>query len=138
MKPNVFITAIMVIGLVFYSASICLAQEGQMDEPLIVEDAVICMDVIDRIPLEPGLVFSSDIGRLYCFTRIVGAKTDIEITHNWYYNDRQVASVPLAVRSSNWRTFSSKKILPTYKGNWKVEVLASDGQILKEITFTIQ
>ncbi len=138
MKPNLSLTAIMVFGLVFHSASICLAQESQIEEPLIVEDAVICLDVVDRTPVESGFVFSSDIGKVYCFTRIVGAKDDTEITHNWYYNDVQMASVPLFVRSRNWRTFSSKNILPAYKGNWKVEVLANDEQVLKEITFTIQ
>jgi hypothetical protein len=137
MKTKSLLTLMMVLGLIFAASSICLSQEGQM-EPLIVEDAVICQDVVDRTPVESGFVFSNDIGTVYCFSRVMGAKTDTQISHNWYFNDVQVASVPLSVRSNNWRTYSSKKIMPEFKGNWKVEIVAQDGQVLKELTFTIE
>jgi len=138
MKTKTLITAIAVLGLVFGASSICLSEGGQMEEPLIIEDAVICQDVVDRTPVESGFVFPNDIGKVYCFNRVIGAKSDTEITHNWYFNDVQVASVPLSVRSNNWRTYSSKKIMPEYKGNWKVEIVAQDGQVLKQLTFTVE
>lgn len=134
MKSNILMTTIIVIGLIFVSSTVCLSQE----EPLIVEEAVICQDIVDRTPVESGFVFSNNIGKVYCYTRVMGAKSDTEIVHNWYYNDVQVASVTLGVRSNNWRTFSSKNILPEFKGNWKVEILAKDGQVLKELTFTVE
>ncbi|MBN1847870.1 MAG: DUF2914 domain-containing protein [Deltaproteobacteria bacterium] len=138
MKIKTLVTIMMVLGVVFIASSVCLGQEAKMEEPLIVEDAVICQDVVDRTPVESGFVFSNDIGKVYCFSRVVGAKTDTQITHNWYFNDVQVASVPLNVRSNNWRTYSSKKVMPEYKGNWKVEIVAQDGQVLKQLTFTIE
>ena len=138
MKIKTLITMTISLMLVFGFFSICFSQEGQMEAPLIVEDAVICQDVVDRTPVESGFVFSNNIGQVCCFNRIVGAKTETEITHNWYYNDVQMASVPLSVRSNNWRTYSSKKIMPQQKGNWKVEIIAQDGQVLKQLTFTIE
>ncbi len=112
--------------------------EQSKQSPLIVEDAVICRSVVDRSPVEVTDVLPSDVKKVCCFTRVTGATQDSEITHNWYYNGEQVASVSLFVGSKNWRTFSSKTILPEYIGDWKVEILSKDGEILKQIMFIIQ
>jgi hypothetical protein len=43
----------------------------------------------------------------------------------------------LPVRSSNWRTWSSKTVLPQWVGQWQVEVLDRDGTLLKTIAFSL-
>lgn len=105
---------------------------------ILVEEAVICKSVEDRTPIEPGDVFPKEIENIYCFTRIVGVEGEREVVHNWYYNDNLVAEVTLFVGSPNWRTFSSKAILPEYSGDWKVEVVLKNGELLKQIMFVIQ
>jgi len=45
------------------------------------------------------------------------------------------ARVDLAIKSSTWRTYSSKIIQPHEIGSWRVEVLDPEGTVLKVIQF---
>jgi len=74
---------------------------------------------------------------LYCFTRVNGAKGDIEVTHVWYYGDVERARIDLSVRSSSWQTFSSKRIQAHETGKWRVEVLGPGGTLLETILFSV-
>ncbi|MCP4672619.1 MAG: DUF2914 domain-containing protein [Desulfobacula sp.] len=116
-----------------------ISEKSEMtQQPVNVEDAVICRNVVDRTPVEVIDVVPSDIEKVYCFTKIVGATPDSEVVHNWYYNGNLVGSVNLFVGSTNWRTYSSKTMLPDYTGDWKVEVLSKGGELLKQIMFVVQ
>ena len=66
-----------------------------------------------------------------------GATDDTWITHVWYCEDQELARVRLPVRSSNWRTWSSKQILPQWKGAWRVEVLVENGEAILIVPFSI-
>ncbi len=101
-------------------------------------EAMVCQDVVDRMPVGAGDVISAGTARVYCYTRIVGAQMETEITHNWYYQGNLKASVVLPVRNANWRTWSSKALLPEWKGEWMVEVLSEDGTPLESIIFFVQ
>jgi hypothetical protein len=48
-----------------------------------------------------------------------------------------MAEFPLSVNSNRWRTFSSKKILPTQTGKWKVEIYTNDDKLIDSIEFEI-
>ncbi len=82
--------------------------------------------------------FSSDVNTLYCHTTINGAENEPTIKHVWYYNGEEQASINLNVRSENFRTWSSKKIWHTWTGNWKVEVLDANDNVLASKEFTIK
>lgn len=114
------------------------AKAAPMTANLQVVEGVICKNVVNRAPVDPGNTFPKDVGKLFCFTRVIGATGPTSITHQWYYNDRQVASVVLPVKSPNWRTRSSKVIVPWAAGAWRVDVLGPDGKLLKSLAFTIQ
>jgi hypothetical protein len=103
-----------------------------------VKDAAICQQVVDRTPVGTGDVFPPDVPELYCFTRIVGAQKDTEVTHNWYYKGNLMASVVLPVGSASWRTWSKKSISPDMAGEWMVEILSEEGVPLESIIFFLQ
>jgi len=108
------------------------------DTAIQIESAVVCQDVVDREPVGSGDVFAKETPRVYCFCKVVGAAADTQITHNWYYKGSLKASVKLNVRSSSWRTWSSKTIIPEWDGEWMVEILSEDGSPLESIIFYIQ
>ncbi len=121
----------------------CFAQENEaaqtvMNTVIKIEETAICLDVVDREPVGAGDVFSTDITKLMCFTRVTGSEENTEIFHNWYFGDKMVASIPLRIGSINWRTYSSKKIIPDHAGEWKVEILSQDEKLLKRIYFIIE
>ena len=85
-----------------------LPNAAAQDPPALeVADSAICTNVDNRACVDPREEFSSGVDRLYCFTRITGAQEDTEITHVWYFGDIERARVTLAVRTSNYRTYSS-------------------------------
>ncbi len=91
----------------------------------------------DRIPEQVGEVFPAGTERLWCYTRVRGAATPLEIVHVWYHEGETRARVTLPVRSADWRTWSSKLLLPAWTGRWEVKVLDPDGLVLASRTFTI-
>jgi hypothetical protein len=102
-----------------------------------VSEVVITTDIIDRSPVDAIESYSSDVGKIYCFTRIEGALEETSVSHVWYYEDEEMARITLPVRSSYWRTWSSKNILPAWTGDWRVEILNEDGVRIKSISFNL-
>ena len=120
--------------------SMCLfipTVEAQMQGKIEVAAAAICKDVVDREAVDVGTRFPNSVQRLYCYTKIVGADQPTEIVHVWSYGDVERARIALKVKSSNWRTFSSKAIQAHEIGAWRVDVLDTAGNLLKTINFEV-
>lgn len=131
-SAGVFVILSMCIGIFCVGTAFSQQAAG-----LGVADPAVCTNIENRACVDPKTEFSLPIDKLYCFTRITGAKEDTEITHVWYYGDIERARIPLAVRSSSYRTYSSKKIQAYETGKWRVEILDSGGAVLKTIPFEI-
>jgi len=107
--------------------------------PLDVVEMVVAagFDREHRLPQEAGESFPADTERLWCYTRVRGADTPVEVVHAWYHEGETRARVVLPVRSPDWRTWSSKRLLPAWTGRWEVKVLDPDGLVLASRSFTI-
>ncbi|MGD8867835.1 MAG: DUF2914 domain-containing protein [Gemmatimonadales bacterium] len=110
---------------------------AQQTVSLTVAEAVITSNVVERVPTDTLTTVAADAGQVYCWTRITGATGEVEIAHVWYRGDEEVARTPLRVASADWRTWSSKKIEPSWTGDWRVEIVAPDGTVLKTVAFTV-
>jgi len=98
----------------------------------------ICKDVIDLAPIEVDSSFDAYVGKLYCFTKIVDvAAPPTQIYHVWFYENAEIARVPLDIGGVQWRTYSSKVIPPTMVGNWQVLVLGPDENIIESVEFIV-
>lgn len=111
--------------------------EAQMADKIEVAAAAICKDVVNREAVDVGTRFPSSVSRLYCFTKIVGATQPTEVVHVWSYGDVERARISLEVKSSNWRTYSSKAIQAHETGAWRVDVLDAAGNLLQTINFEV-
>ncbi len=105
---------------------------------LIVAEGTITSAIVNQRPVDHIESYRADFGKLYCFTRIVGAQEDTEITHVWYYQDDELARVTLPIRSADWRTYSSKRFLPQWAGEWRVVILDGDQNELATIPFRLE
>jgi len=103
-----------------------------------IADGTITTAIENQMPVDRIESYRADFGKLYCFTRIVGAQENTEVTHVWYYEDDEMARVTLSIGSADWRTYSSKRFLPQWAGNWKVVVLDSDQNVIGEIPFVLE
>lgn len=115
---------------------VCIAYAQDLVQ-LKIEYGAVCKDVVERSPVGESTSFSSDVGKLYCFTTITGAAEPTEVVHVWYYGEQEMARVPLAVKSPRWRTYSSKLIRPGDTGPWKVVITDRDGNKLEAYHFLI-
>jgi hypothetical protein len=106
---------------------------------LTVARAVFAKGIDENGPVDPGTTFTTDVKRLYCITQIKGAKDSALIEHRWFVNDKPVFTLPLAIKSINWRTQSCITVRPEYVGEVKVVVvLMPKEEPLTTMTCTIQ
>ena len=102
-----------------------------------IQKAVICEKVENRTPWGIREAYPSTIGNLYCFTHLTEIPSEGTIYHIWYHGKKEMAKVELSVSPPQWRTYSSKIILPSWKGSWRVEIVYGD-YVLKTLAFAIQ
>ena len=107
---------------------------------LVVTDAAVAVGLDNYKPVEPGDLFPADVKRLYCVSRIKGAQDSTEIEHRWYWNDDLISSIPLKVKSNNWRTYSIKTIVPSMTGEWMVAIVnpQKEEEVLQTLKFSVK
>ncbi|HEY5674355.1 MAG TPA: DUF2914 domain-containing protein [Malonomonas sp.] len=105
---------------------------------LVVAESAITTAIENQQPVDQVGSYPADFGKLFCYTRILGATTETSITHVWYFRDHVMAEVVLPVVSENWRTYSSKRFLPQWAGQWRVKVIDTDGNELADIPFLLE
>ena len=109
----------------------------QAESGLDVSQITFATSIEDRQPIGPGTSFPADVERVFCFTAINGAEGETSVSHVWYFNDTEMARVPLSVRAAAWRTWSSKRIMPYWIGQWRVDVESANGEVLTSKEFTV-
>ena len=102
-----------------------------------VADARLGTGVVDREPEGVAESFKPDVGKVYCWTKVTGAE-GTEITHAWFKGDEKMGEVKLAVKYPSTRTWSAKTIPAGGTGDWRVDVVAADGTVLKSLPFKVE
>ena len=54
-----------------------------------------------------------------------------EITHMWYYGDELKFKASFKIRASRWRIWSTQLLPDDMPGEWKVEVVDGEGEVLQ-------
>lgn len=133
--------AILLISLYILSPTNSYSEETIKQAPTMsVERAVVANSVIDRVPQGVADTFSSNIGKISCFTKIIngGAEGFNYVHHIWYFGDDIMADIKLRVGAASWRTHSTKTIMDEWKGNWKVKIVAPNGDVLDTVKFIVR
>ena len=103
-----------------------------------VTSSAIARYIEEMTPVVVADSFLSSVGKLYCFSHVSGAQDETSITHQWLFEGREMARVKLPVRSSSWRTWSSKRLSPEYTGAWEVKILDENGHLLSSVNFRVE
>lgn len=146
MCKMIILIPLLVTGLMLVCPAITLGEEKQeVSAPMeMVEKAIglkvearLGTGVKEREIIGEAYSFPSSIRKVYCWTLVAGAEELTEITHVWYYGEKKMAEVKLAIESPRYRTWSYKTILPEWVGEWRVEVVDAIGNLLKSISFEV-
>lgn len=86
-------------------------------------------------PVDAVSTLTNDATRIVYFTEIhdMAGQT---VTHRWEYNGKIILEVPIEVGSGRWRAYSTKTLLPSWTGEWKVSVVDAAGHTLSVNTFS--
>lgn len=90
---------------------------------------------IDEIP--NVLTIASDgLIRIYLFTEIRGMEGQLHF-HDWYLEDERVARVEIRPSVDSMRASSAKYIDRHMVGDWRVEVVTEEGELLAKGEFSV-
>ena len=111
-------------------------EESTVESALTVE-AQLCTGIDERMPTGAAESFDANVEKVYLWCQVTGAADTTVVKHVWSYEGKEIATVELPVKSTAWRTWSYKTILPEWTGNWEVKVLDAAGDVLKAVPFTV-
>ena len=103
---------------------------------LTVVDAKLGTAIADKEVTGVAESFPATVGKLYFWTKVTGGAGS-EITHVWFRGDQKVSEVKLPLKFASVRTWSAKTIAPEAAGDWRVDVVAADGAVLKSVSFKV-
>jgi hypothetical protein len=106
------------------------------EEPTLVK-AVMCDSIQKFVPVNEAIVFSIDLGRVYCFTEFDPVPKQTVIYHKWYRKGSLVSVKQLTVNPPRWSSFSRMQLRDADKGPWQVDVIDKNDKILHTLRFSI-
>lgn len=110
---------------------------GQSSEPPVLVESEMCETIEKFLPVNPAVVFSISLGRVYCFTAFDPVYEETVIYHRWYRQDRLISNARLLLNPPKWASFSSMQLRSADKGPWRVEIVDSRENRIKTLRFSI-
>ena len=106
-------------------------------EPVIVK-LTLSTEVVDREPVDDLDIVDLHSGRFFSHT-VVNSSSDSDIQHVYYFDDNEIARVPMKIGTSpSWRCWSSKNIDPNlWEGEWRIDIESNNGTILATKSFNV-
>jgi len=104
---------------------------------IVLVQAVMCEDLLERIPQNPTTIFSIERRKAICFTSFDPVSEKTIIYHQWFHRDQTSAKIKLTLKSPRWSTYSSIQFRAEDIGPWRVEISDSQGNILDVLRFSI-
>ena len=109
--------------------------QSLVESDIKVSDAVLTDQIVDRTP-NTEFVGSVPkyIRELTFYTQIAHANQQT-ISHRWRFNEQVLATIPLEIKSDDYRTWSSKKMSSAWQGTWYIEVLDANQDVIYRKSF---
>jgi hypothetical protein len=110
--------------------------EEKVKELTLVE-ADVCEKMEGTTPVNSGIVFSSNLDKIYCFSSFDPVPGEMDIYQEWYRKDKLRAKIKLTLKPPRWSTFSSMRIRKSDAGPWRVDITDGAGRVLKTLRFSV-
>lgn len=104
-----------------------------------VDELLIAHDVQNKMPVQPGLHYSTRDRKVWAWTALENPGDDTSITMVWKHRTREKHRVKLKVgHSKQWRTWSHHTLAAEDAGAWQVEVRDADERLLEVLEFWVK
>ncbi len=110
---------------------------GTAKKKLKLDRAVMCEEIKDFAPVNPAVVFSIKIGKVFCYTSFNQVPEKTFIYHKWFHRDSPSTNKRLTLQPPRWATYSTIQLRETDKGPWRVEISDQNGKLLYILRFSI-
>jgi len=121
-------TLLLVLGFGVYSGSYA----GEVSR------AVFTIGIDNREPvLNVDSINSGSFTSISFFTELLDLSGH-NVTHQWTFNDKVMFEKTFEVKGARWRVWTSKTLIPSWTGTWRVNVLDEDRAILASKSFEYQ
>lgn len=99
---------------------------------------VVGTGIENREPAGVAEIFLASTEKIYCFLEATGIAKDTEVSFVWIYNQKETLKTNMPLKAGpKWRTNANKN-LRGLKGDWKVEIRDSAGNVLKDVKFKVE
>lgn len=124
-----------------YALLFILALSISFSARALIEQSQFTSSVTARQPVDDlgSEVFgkTNEVTQIYFYT-LVTDMAGQQLTHKWLHDGELMAEVTLNIGSDYWRTWSSKRLLPSWNRNWQVQVWQGDTLLTsKDFVFTL-
>ncbi len=99
--------------------------------------AVMCESLADYVPHRVAVVFSIEVGRIFCFTEFDSVPAKTFVYHKWFRRDQLVTTKRLTLKPPRWSSYSSIQLREADKGPWRVEITDRKGALLHVLRFSV-
>ncbi len=143
MRLKSFFLSCILCWLVLVVSSGAFAQEsesapaGSSGKKLALTEGVVCEVIKGNKAVNRAVVFSRNLGKIYCFTSFDPVPEEMPIFHKWYQRDRLKATAKLTLKPPRWTTFSSWSMKGRDQGPWRVEITDQEGDLFKTVRFSV-
>jgi hypothetical protein len=131
--------SILILAFVLFFPGTVWTQEASApftEEPALIK-AVMCESIQKFAPTNEAVVFSINLGRIYCFTEFDPVPKQTIIYHKWYQRGNLVSVKQLTVNPPRWSSISSMQLRDADKGPWQVDVTDNNDKLLYTLRFSI-
>lgn len=128
------------VCLIFLVVGICPASRAfsaDTQPKMVLTDAMICQGIENFQPVNPAVVFSIDLGEVFCYSSFDPVHETTYIYHKWYKRDKLIFTMRLTLSPPKWSSFSRIQIRGADKGPWRVEIQDENAKVLKTLRFSM-
>ncbi|HUI92478.1 MAG TPA: DUF2914 domain-containing protein [Chitinivibrionales bacterium] len=135
------IALLAILGLVFMSFTVFAQTDSTASTDSASSAPKVCK--LDSIAFGTGVesralvgvtnVFEPTSRKVFCWTKISIDRAPVTVKHVWYNGSEKVFELPLRLKYASGRLWSYKTVTP---GDWKVDVVNEQGEVIGSGTFT--
>jgi hypothetical protein len=123
--------------LLFVPVTVWAEENTVLAEEPTLKRAVMAETIHKFAPINVAVVFSLELGRVYCFTEFDPVPVQSVTYHKWYRGGSLVSVKQLTLNPPRWSSFSSIQLRELDKGPWQVEVIGEKDRLLRTLRFSI-
>ena len=136
-----YVIILFFVGSFLYSSVLAQQKEDSrgtsfFKNPTLVK-AAMCEEVKKSTPKNQAVVFSMNLGRVFCYTSFDPVPEKTIIHHNWFYRDKLSSKINLVLNPPRYSTYSRIQLRENDKGPWRVEITDKRGNILDILRFSV-